>query len=165
VRKAGERGTPLRATFKRLVARLELAALRAAVRRGDGEEKAFAEAFAVLRPLISKPDSDSRPYQMAAALHAERADWLTRRGRNAEEDLRDGLLRAGEALSKNPHNPEALFVQGWLHLQRARLARAPGAQAEEALRARESFDAALRENPQVARENPHLLKEVAALVR
>jgi eukaryotic-like serine/threonine-protein kinase len=118
-----------------------------------------------LRPLLSKPGSDSRPFQVAAELHAERADWLASRDRSPEEELRSGLLRAEEALSRNPHNPEALFTKGRLHLQRARLAREPRARAEESLRAREAFEAALRENPQVAREHPHLLKEAEGLVR
>jgi len=165
VRKAGELGAPLRSSFQLLSARLELTGLRAAARRGDGQEERFTVAFEFLRPLLSKPGSDGRPYQVAAELHAERAEWLASRGRSPKEDLRSGLLRAEEALSRNPHNAEALFAKGRLHLQRARLARAARAQADEALRAKEAFDAALRENPQVAREYPHLSREAEALVR
>jgi serine/threonine-protein kinase len=165
VRKAGELGASLRASFQLLSARLELTALRAAVRRGAGQEERFTAAFESLRPLLSKPGSDSRPYQVAAELHAERADWLASKGRSPEEDLRGGLLRAEEALTRNAHNPGALFAKGRLLLQRARRASVKQSRTEEAQRAREAFDAALRENPLVAREHPHLVREAEALVR
>jgi len=165
VRKAGGTGRPLRSSFQLLSARLELTALRAASGRGAGLDERFTAAFEFLRPLLARPGRDSRPSQVAAELHAERADWLASRGRSAEEDLRGGLLRAEEALARNPHNPEALFAKGRLHLHKARMARVPRERAEEALRAREAFDAALQENPRVAREQQRLVGEAAALVR
>jgi hypothetical protein len=57
-----------------------------------------------------------------------------------------------EALSKNPHNPEALLAKGHLLLERARTARTQPARTEDTLRAKEAFEAALRVNPLLARE-------------
>ncbi|KFE62948.1 hypothetical protein DB31_3007 [Hyalangium minutum] len=165
VRKAGEPGAVLGTSTVLIAAKLELTALRAAVRRGEDPEAHFAAGFEALRPLLATSNWDSRPHQVAAELYAERAAVLTRRGLGAEEALRSGLFQAQQALSKNPHNPEALFAQGWLHLQRARLVSASTVRAEEALRATESFQAALQENHQVARAHPHLLAEARGLVR
>ncbi|HYH97343.1 protein kinase domain-containing protein [Hyalangium sp.] len=165
VRKAGESGSPLRSSFHLLSANLELTALRAAVGREAGQEARFTAAFESLRVLLSRPGSGSRPWQVAAELHAEHADWLSSRGRSPEEDLRSGLLRVEEALSRNPRNPEALFTKGRLQLQRARLSRTPQARTEEALGASQSFEAALQVNPHVAREQPHLTREAEQLVR
>lgn len=164
VRKAGEPGAVLGTSTLLLSARLELTSLRAAVRRGEDPEAYFKAGFDALRPLLAISDRDSRPHQVAAELYAERAAGLTRRGFGAEEALRSGLSQAQQALARNPHNPEALFAKGWLHLQQARRVLAPTVRVEEALQARESFQAALQENPQVAREHPHLLEEARALV-
>jgi serine/threonine-protein kinase len=146
-------------------AEIELTAIRAAGQREDGVEERFKAAFDSLRPLLSKPGHDSEPYQLAAELHAERAARLAKRGRSPEEDLRAGLTQVAEALSKNPHNPEALFTKGWLHLERARMARLPRARSEEALHAKEAFEAALQQNPLLAREHQDMMREAGALVR
>jgi serine/threonine-protein kinase len=106
-----------------LSANIELAAIRAAARPEDVREERFKVAFGYLSTLLSHPGSDSVPYQVAAELHAERAAWLTKRGRSSEEDIRSGLARVEEALSRNPHNPEALLAKERLHLERARMTR------------------------------------------
>lgn len=165
VKKAGEQGEVLRSPLLLLSARLELTALRAALRRGEAPDAHFTAGLEALRPLLSTSGRDSRPHQVAAELYAERASGLTHRGLRAEEALRSGLLQAQQALLRDPHNPEALLAQGWLHLQQAHLAPSPETRADEALRAKESFQAALRENPQLAREHSHLLEEAEALVR
>lgn len=165
VRKAGESGAALGPSSRLLSARLELTALRAAARQGKTGEAFFTAGFEALRPLLATSEGDSRPQQVAAELYAERAAVLRGKGLGAEEVLRNGLLQAQQALLRNPRNPEALFAQGWLHLQRAHLAPVSAFRTEEALRARESFQAALEENPRVAREHPQLLREAALLVR
>lgn len=165
VRKAGEQGEVLRTSFQLLAAKLELAALRAAVRRGGRPEERLTAGLEALRPLLSQPGSDSRPYQVAAELQAEHADWLESKGRGTEAAVRDGLLQAGQALARNPHNPEALFARGRLYLLSARRAPTTQARVENVRRAQEALAAALRENPRVAREFPHLVREVEELVR
>ncbi len=162
-RKAGELSTP--ASVAQLLAKIELTAVRAAARGVYFPEERFEAAFVYLRPTLSQPGKDSVPSQLAAELHAERAAWLSKRGRGSEEDLRNGLMRVDEALSKNPHNPEALLAKGHLHLARARTARAPQARTEDGLRAREAFEAALRANPLLAQETTDVLNEIEQLSR
>lgn len=108
-RKAGELGSP--GAVSLLLAKIELTVIRAAARRGALRQKQFETAFGYLRPMLSQPGKDSGPAQLAAELHAERAAWLAKRGRSPEEDIRSGLMRVDEALSKNPHNPEALLAR------------------------------------------------------
>jgi hypothetical protein len=120
VRRPGE---PMSPSLSLLSAKIELSAIRAATKREDAREEHFEVAFGYLRPLLSQPGRDSVPSQLAAELHAERAAWLARRGRSPEEDLRSGLARVDEALSKNPHNPEALLAKRHLLLEQARMAR------------------------------------------
>jgi tetratricopeptide (TPR) repeat protein/predicted Ser/Thr protein kinase len=108
-RKAGELSSP--GAVSLLLAKIELTAIRAAARRGDLREEQFEAAFGYLRPMLLQQGKDSGPSQLAAELHAERAAWLAKRGRSSEEDIRGGLMRADEALSKNPHNPEALLAK------------------------------------------------------
>jgi tetratricopeptide (TPR) repeat protein len=164
-RKAGELSAATSPALLQLSVNIELEALRVAARRGELREEHFERAFGYLRPLLAQASRDSTPYQLAAELHAERADWLAKRGRGPEEDIRTGLARVDEALSKNPHNPEALLARGHLLLERARTARTQRALTEDRLRAQESFAAALQENPLLARESPDLSREAGGLVR
>ena len=163
-RKLIKEGTPISLSLSLLLVQIELTALRAA-RPEDLREEHFETAFRYLSPLLSQPGKDSRSSQLAAELHAERADWLAKRGRGPEEDIRRGLTWVGESLSKNPHNPEALLAKGRLLLARARTARTRQARTEDGLRAREAFEAALRQNPLLARETADVLKENEQLSR
>jgi hypothetical protein len=134
-------------------------------RRERAREEQFQTAFGYLRPLLSQPSNDSTALLLAAELHAEHAAWLAKTGRSPEQDLRGGLARADEALSKNPHHPEALLIKGRLLLERARLSRTQQSRAEDALRAKEMFEAALQQNPLLARELSGVLREAEQLVR
>jgi serine/threonine-protein kinase len=108
-------------SLRLLAGRIELATLRAEERHGALAEGRFQAALADLRPLLSKPGTDSAPFQVAAELHAEHATILSQRGLSPEEDVRSGLTLADEALAKNPRNAQALVAQGRLHLLRARM--------------------------------------------
>ena len=152
-------------TVALLLAKIELTALRVDVRRERAREEQFQTAFGYLRPLLSQPSKDSAASLLAAELHAEHAAWLAKTGRSPEEDLRGGLARVNEALSKNPHHPEALLAKGRLLLERARRSRPQQSRAEDALRAKEAFEAALRQNPLLARELSGVLSEAEQLVR
>jgi eukaryotic-like serine/threonine-protein kinase len=165
VRRAAGSTTPMSPSLSLLSTRIELVAIRAAARREDLREERFERAFGYLRPLLSLPGSDSVHHQLAAELHAERAAWLTRRGLSPEEDLRSGLTRVDEALAKNPRNPEALLAKGRLSLERARTARTRRARAEDGLRAKAAFEAALQENPLLARETSGVLRETERVIR
>jgi tetratricopeptide (TPR) repeat protein/predicted Ser/Thr protein kinase len=162
---AGKRSAMMSPLVLLLSADIELAAIRAAARRGEVRDEHFEVALGYLRSLLSHPGSDSVPFQMAAELHAERAAWLAKRGRGPEADIESGLTWVDQALARNPHNPEALLVRGRLLLERARAARTQRSRAEDGLRARESFEAALRENPLLAREHPRALREAEEFVR
>jgi serine/threonine-protein kinase len=165
IQRAGEPSMPMSPSLSLLWVRIELTALRGAALPGDDWERHFEAAFGYLRPLLSQPGKDSVPSQLAAELHAERAAWLAKSGRGPEEDIRDGLARVDEALSKNPHNPEALLAKGLLLLERARTARTQRARTEDGLRAREAFQAALQHNPLLARETAGALREAEQLGR
>ena len=108
VRKAGELRASMNPSLRLLSARIGIATLRAAAKRKEAREEGFEAAFADVRPLLSEPGIDSVPYQLAAALHAERAEWRAVSGRSPEEDLRGGLALVEQALSKNPCNAEVL---------------------------------------------------------
>jgi eukaryotic-like serine/threonine-protein kinase len=108
-RKAGELTSP--GSVSLLLAKIELAAIRAAARRGEIREEQFEAAFGYLRPMLSQPGKDSGPSKLAAELHAERAAWLAKRGLGSEEDIRSGLKYVDEALARNPHDPEAQLVK------------------------------------------------------
>ncbi|MFL5350815.1 MAG: protein kinase domain-containing protein [Hyalangium sp.] len=164
-RKAGELSTAASPALLQLSASIELEALRAAARREELREERFEVAFEYVRPLLSQASRDSTPYQLAAELHAEHAAWLAKRGRNPEDDIRTGLTQADEALARNPHNPEALLARSHLLLERARTARTQRAREEDGLRAKEAWEAALRENPLLARESPDMASEAEAVVR
>jgi serine/threonine-protein kinase len=163
-RKAGELNPPISQSLLLLLADIELVAIRAAQPRDISEER-FEVALGYLRSLLSDPGSDSEPYQLAAELSAERAAWLSRKGRDPEAALRSGLDMVGKALSKNPHNPKALLAKAHLHLEGARAARSAQARATEELSAREAFEAALRQNPLLAQENPDRVRAAGELSR
>jgi serine/threonine-protein kinase len=165
VRKAGELSASMSTSVRLLSVGIELAAIRVAARRGDLQPERFEGAFGDLRPLLSQSGGDSEPSQLAAELHAERAAWLRKRGSRSQEDIRDGLAQAEEALSKNPRNPEALLAKGRLLLERARTARPGPAPVEDARRAREAVQAALQERPHLAAECREVLREVEEAVR
>jgi serine/threonine-protein kinase len=165
VREAGTPSTPMSSTLALLLAKIELTAIRVAVQRERAREEHFETAFGYLRPLLAQPSKDSAPSLLAAELHAERAAWLAKKGRSPGEELRSGLTRVDEALAKNPHHPEALLTKGRLLLERARAARTQQARTEDGLRAKESFEAALQQNPLLARELSSVLSEAEQLVR
>jgi predicted Ser/Thr protein kinase len=164
-RKAGAQSQPMSSSLAQLSARIELTAIRSAARHEDLRDEHFETAFGYLRPLLAQPGKDSGPYQLAAELHAERAAWLAKRRRSPTEDIRGGLARVDEALSKNPHNPEALLTQGHLFLERARAAREQQARTEDGLRARAAFEAALQQNPLLAPQTTSALREAERLSR
>jgi hypothetical protein len=71
---------------------------------------------------------------------------------------------AEKALAKNPHMATAFAARGQLRLVQARASRVESERVEAARRAKEAFDAALRENALLARKYEEELKEIAALV-
>ncbi len=162
---AGAPGSAMSPTVAQLLAKIELTAIRSAMRHGRAREEHFEKAFGYLRPLLSQPSKDAALPLLAAELHAEHAAWLAKTGRNPEEDLRGGLTRVDEALSKNPHHPEALFTRGLLLLERARTAQTHEARGMDALRAKQAFEAAIEQNPLLARELAREVREAEQLVR
>jgi tetratricopeptide (TPR) repeat protein/predicted Ser/Thr protein kinase len=158
-------GTPMSSTQALLLAKIELTALRVAVRRERAREEQFQTAFGYLRPLLSQPSRDAAAPLLAAELHVEHAAWLAKTGHSPEEDLRNGLARVDETLAKNPHHPEALVAKGRLLLERARMSRTQHSRAEDALQAKKTLEAALQQNPLLARELSGALSETEQLVR
>ena len=148
-----------------LAARIELSVIRDGSQRGDVREQSFDEALSLLQPVLSKGTTEPAPYGLAAEIFAAQAAWLAKRGGDPGEATRAGLARVEEALSRNPRMAAALETKGSLLLVEARAARGGAARAAAAARAKEAFEAALRENPRRRREHEHGLGELAGLVR
>ena len=158
-------GTPDSDVWRLLAARVELLAMRHAMSRGDAGPERFEVATAHLRPMLAKGAVDAHPHQLMAEIHARRASWLARRRRDPREAIDAGNAHVREALARNPHHARALATQGSLALVEARAARDDVRRASAARRARESFDAALRENPRLARDHEDELTELAVRSR
>lgn len=146
-----------------LDARIELFAIRDGVQRGDVRDDSFDEALSRLQPVLSKGTERPTPYGLAAEILARQAAWLATRGRDPSAATKAGLARVEEALSRNPHMAAALEAKGALLLVEARAARGGAARAAAAARAKEAFDAALRENPRLTRDSKGDLGELAGL--
>ena len=91
--------------------------------------------------------------------------WLLARGQHATQDLTTGLVMANKALAINPHMATALASKGALHLARARAeGRDAKTRIEAAREAKAALEAAIRENPLLARERGAGLKEAERLL-
>ena len=128
---------------------------RCARRKRGHSGGALRGGLRVPAPLLSLPGNDSVPASDGGRAPC-RARGLARRRRAAdpEADIRGGLALVEEALSRNPHNARAWLAKGRLLLERARDGPLTAGDAEDEQRAREAFDAALRESPLLAHEKP-----------
>jgi serine/threonine-protein kinase len=144
-------------------ARAELIALRWAIAKGRATAASFEAAFAPLSPVLDEERANPHVYQTLAELHELRAGWLLARGQRAEEDVAKGLVMADKALAIDPRMATALATKGALHLQQARAAGRDAKGAKDgtnaAREAKASLEAALRENPLLARERGAALAE------
>ncbi|WP_224371345.1 serine/threonine-protein kinase [Hyalangium versicolor] len=165
VKQAVGQGASMSSSLALLAASVELTDIRVAKRSADAREESFQAAFGDLRVVLAQSMSDSVPYQIAAELHAARAAWLRQQGRSPEEDIRKGLVRVDEALSKNPRNARALIARGRLLLEQAHAAHTQPMRIEDGQLAQKAFEAALRENLFLAPEALALLGEARDLVR
>ncbi|HEX2571259.1 MAG TPA: hypothetical protein VH877_17000, partial [Polyangia bacterium] len=82
----------------------------------------------------------------------------------AREHLDRGLAIIAQGLGVNPHQPNALALQGALLWARARLSRTPAEETRLAERARLSFEAALARNPGLARQYRPSLDDIRAFL-
>ncbi|MDI1481867.1 serine/threonine-protein kinase [Polyangium sp. y55x31] len=148
-----------------LDARIQILAIRAEMRRGSATASSFETALAIMAPVLEEAKAQPTPYQVMSEVLGLRAQWSARAGRSFQADLAEGLRMAEKALAKNPHMATALAATGQLHLVQARASQVETERVEAARRAKEAFDAALRENALLARKYEEELKEIAALLR
>ena len=146
-------------------ARTEILALRWALSKSRADAPLFEAAFAPLSSVLDKERANPNVYQALAEVHELRAGWLLARNQGANQDLTTGLVMADKALTINPHMATALASKGALHLARARAAgRDAKTRIEAAREAKASLEAALREDPLLARERGAALKESERLL-
>jgi hypothetical protein len=145
------------------LARVELLTFRWAERQGHTKAAPLDAAFAALAPLLDAPHEDPMLYTTLAEVHEGRARLRARHGGGVGTELERGLVRANEALVRNPHFAPALLVQGRLWLLRARTARETGARRVAAARAIAAFGAAVRSNPLLERTERASLEEASRL--
>ena len=146
-------------------ARTEILALRWAISKGSADAALFEAAFAPLLSVLDKERANPHVYQALAEMHELRAGWLLARRQRANQDLETGLVMADKALTINPHMATALASKGALSLSRARAeGRDAKTRSEAAREAKASLEAALRENPLLARERGAALKESERLL-
>ncbi|MFO0592320.1 MAG: serine/threonine-protein kinase [Polyangiaceae bacterium] len=94
-----------------LLVRIEMVALRRALRLGTAKETDFDSAFEALRPLVA---ADRLPPVIAVAqaqIHALRAGFLLGHKRDASADIAAGLAVVEKALSKSPQMAPALATR------------------------------------------------------
>ncbi|MDC0741663.1 hypothetical protein [Polyangium mundeleinium] len=145
--------------------RTETLALRWALANGKADSAMFDAAFAPLVPILAKERANPQVYEALAEVYELRAGWLLERKKNAENELAMGLVMANKALAIHPTLATALASKGALHLLRARAAaRGAKARTQAAREAKASLEAALRENPLLARERGAALKEAERLL-
>ncbi|MEZ4296835.1 MAG: protein kinase [Polyangiaceae bacterium] len=133
--------------LRELGAELALLTLRDPTRPPPPNDLPFTEPLALLQPLLDRNTKFPRPDQLAAELHARRADWLSQRGQDPTPALDAGLSRAARSLAHHPRFADALATRGRLFALTARAARTPADRAAAEARARESFRDARRANP------------------
>lgn len=165
VRVGAATGIPDGTRWSLLSARVEVLAAREASHGGAVREEVFDTALRQLHPLVTKGRTAPEPYQLLATLHGYRAAWLVKRGKDASKDLQDGAALAREALARNPRSAATLATMGLLALVEARASRDPQGREDAARRAKQSYDAALRENPRLGRELTDELNELSGAAR
>ncbi|MDC3952808.1 protein kinase domain-containing protein [Polyangium jinanense] len=147
-----------------LDARIQILTIRAEVRRGSATASSFDTAFMIMTPVLEEAKEQSTPYQIMSEVYGLRAQWSARSGQSFQADLAEGLRMAEKALAKNPHMATAYAAMGQLRLVQARTSRVERERVEAARRAKEAFDAALRENALFARKYEDERKEIGALL-
>jgi len=140
-------------------ARVELLGLRWAVTKGRAEAAFFEVAIGPLARLLGETRENPHLYQTLAELHALRADWLAGNHPSAERDRATGITLCDEALGRNPRMATALATKGALRLAEARAQGDEEAGIEAAREAKALLEAAIRENPLLARERGAALAE------
>lgn len=135
-----------------LHAQVEILGARFALRNGGIDGERLGEAMKPLLALLDRERARPQLYQTIAELHELRAESLVQGREDAREEIAKGISMADKALSVNPHMAAAHAVRGALLVLEARTARDPEAAGAAARRAKEALDAALRENPLVARD-------------
>jgi serine/threonine-protein kinase len=128
------------------LAKVELLAIHWAFSQHKANETMFDVAFAPLVSHLDEPIDNPEFYVVLAEIHAERAAFSLEHSKNADEDIRQGLVHADRAIEKNPRLASAFAVQGKLWLAKARATRERAVAKEAAEKAIKSFETAIREN-------------------
>lgn len=165
IKKASEMRKPTPQDLRQLSALVELATLRAAIRRGDVKEESFDAAFKDFERLTSESHVHPLTYVDKAEVHRLRTEWLLNKGRAASGDVESGLAAVERGLAANPTLAKGHLVKGQLLLAKARASRVRDEREAITLRAREAFQAAFRENPLLERQHGDALKEAGGMLR
>ena len=89
---------------------------------------------------------------LLAEIYQHLAAWRARQGRNASQEIAQGLTMVDKALATRPQDARALARRGALHLERAQAAASPPERAASLAEAEEALAQALTANRNLTRE-------------
>jgi eukaryotic-like serine/threonine-protein kinase len=152
-------GDPAKVSPRLDLVDVELARIDWAMTQGLAEESQFTDVLEIVSPLLDTVHVDPRPFQRAAKIHGRHAAWLASRDEDFTEALTRGVMMTNHALRRNPRMAAAFATRAALYLVRARTTKVSAERIEAAMRAKEAFAMAFRDNPSLAREYAELAKE------
>jgi tetratricopeptide (TPR) repeat protein len=120
----------------------------------------FDNYLALFAPSLGEGQRDPLLFDVSAAIHERRAEWLFGQHKAPSDALSKGFALIVESLKRNPHFAPALATRGALFLVEARATTNPNVRESATRRAKESFDEALRLNKFLARETEAAREEV-----
>lgn len=154
---------PATSDFRADLARLEITAARYAATKRQDPAPSLASARAALEPTLQAKVRGADALAAMAEIHALRAPHARRLRVNLNDEIRDGLLAADNALQTFPDMPRALAAKGTLELLRAR-SESGSARKLTARIALSTLERALAKNPLLPEEVKLLRDEAKKLV-
>lgn len=145
--------------------RVEIVALRWAMKKHEATQEMFNAAFAPLSPLFSDEIADPSVHVTLAHVHALHAQWLVEAKKDPTADIENGISLTNKALLINPRRGQALALQGELLLMKAQIAEDPSAKRKAAIDAKEMFARAFKEMPILEKEYATSAKDAAKLAQ
>lgn len=154
---------PATSDFRADLARLEITAARYAATKRQDPAPSLASARAALEPTLQAKVRGADALAAMAEIHALRAPHARLLRVNLNDEIRDGLLAADNALQTFPDMPRALAAKGTLELLRAR-SESGSARKLTARIALSTLERALAKNPLLPEEVKLLRDEAKKLV-
>jgi serine/threonine-protein kinase len=140
---------------------VEIQGIRWAMKQHKATAAIFDNTFAIMKPHLGAGCAKVNACTYMARLYALRARWLFESGKNAEQDVTNGLKMLDEGGRKDAYT---LAARGQLLLVRAGAARSKPERAEAARLAQDAFERAFKKNPLLEREFGNELRTAKTLL-